>query len=287
MKSNAIIRIVLFSLAIVILVGILVGGIGFRSYLGNKVENSITRRFTLEDGATASTGSVPASQIRDIEIQWVAGNITIQPGDTDSITFAESSGVPEADQMVWKQSGDKLILQFSQAKFSFDFTTDFAKDLIVTVPQDWSCSDLDIDAVSADLDISGLTVNEMDIETVSGKCDLSGCGVNKIALETVSGDLAFEGTLERMDFESVSATCTATLSNTPKELDFDSLSGDLILTLPENTGFTAKIDSLSGEISSEFPTTVSKNTHTYGDGGCRINADTMSGSMLIKKGELQ
>jgi DUF4097 and DUF4098 domain-containing protein YvlB len=99
----------------------------------------------------------------------------------------------------------------------------------------------------------------------------------------VSGNVSYNGTLNTMDCNTVSANCTLVTGSAPSNLSMDSVSGDLILELPESCGFTADIDSMSGTISSEFETTASGNRHTYGNGNCRISADTMSGDIIIQK----
>lgn len=80
-----------------------------------------------------------ASLVHNIEIDWAAGSITVQPGDTDKIIFSETEVREENLKMVWKQSGDKLVIQFCKDNFNwngFNFGSDLSKDLIVTVPRD-------------------------------------------------------------------------------------------------------------------------------------------------------
>lgn len=305
MKSNAITRIVLFSIAIVILIGILVAGILIKFHLipvstknenvNNNIVNDIadnlvehisdnfTSQEPITDGTTSSTGSVAASEIREIEIQWISGNVTIQPGDTDTITFTETDGLSDENQMVWKQSRDKLIIQFSKVKFSFGLTVDYSKNLVVTVPRDWVCNDLQIDSVSANVSVSDLNVKEMELESVSGEIFITNCTVTDLSAETASGNLEFQGALTELSFDSISAGCTAVFTNTPKQIELETVSGNLTLALPETTGFTASIDSLSGGITTDFATTVSKNRHTYGDGSCKIEVETVSGDITIRK----
>lgn len=280
MKTNAIIRIVILSLVILILLGVLFAGLGIGSLITRWTSDVNTSH---EDVITGGTASVSPDQVRNLKIEWVSGSITLQPGDTDVILIRESGTFSEDDHMVWHQSGDTLTIQFSKAKISVGIEFNFSKDLVITVPRDWQCEDLDITSVSAKIEVFDLTAEEIDLENVSGNCTFENCTADELTLDTVSGSIAYQGILNTMECNTVSANCTLTTDSIPEELSLNSVSGDLILELPEDCGFSANIDSMSGSISSEFETTASKNHHTHGDGSCRITADTMSGDIIIRK----
>ena len=279
MKTNAIIRIVIFCLLIVLLLSILVVGIGFRRYAFHWNSGFSTAA----NAQQSSSGQVPASEIRNLNIEWVSGSVTVQPGDTDQIQFSESGNFSEDQQMVWYQSGDTLTIQFGRTQAFFGIHVNSDKDLVVTVPRGHVFQELEIDSVSARIDVSDQTAEEMDLENVSGNCTFENCTADELTLDTVSGSIAYQGILNTMECNTVSANCTLTTDSIPEELSLNSVSGDLILELPEDCGFSANIDSMSGSISSEFETTASKNHHTHGDGSCRITADTMSGDIIIRK----
>lgn len=276
MRTNAIIRIVIFSLVILLLLGVLTIGLGIGTFIF-RMGSSYTDTYS---ETQSSSGEVSAAQIRNLNIEWVNGSITIQSGGTDVITFSET-GIGE--QMVWKQAGDTLMIQFRKSKVPFGLSFDSSKDLVITVPPNWLCNELDINSVSAKIEVSDLTADEIDLENVSGNCTFENCSTNELTVDTVSGNVIYEGTLYTMNCNSVSANCTLTTGVQPRELSLDSVSGDLILELPEHCGFSASIDSMSGSISSEFGTTASKGHHSHGDGSCRITADTLSGDIIIRK----
>lgn len=279
MRTNAIIRIVIFSLVILILLGILFIGLGIGTFIYRWNFNGSATT----NGNLSSSGQVSASEVRNLHIEWVNGSITIQPGDTDVISFSESGIYAEDEQMVWKQSGDTLTIQFSKPQVFLGIAFNSSKDLVVLVPRDWQANDLDIESVSAKIEVSDLTASEIDLENVSGTCYFTNCTTSDLSVETVSGNVTYEGIFSTMDCSTVSANCTLNALSNPRELSLDSVSGDLILALPEDCGFTAGIDSMSGDISSDFATTASKNHHTYGDGSCHITADTVSGNIIIRK----
>ena len=232
--------------------------------------------------------SVDSGNIRDISIDWVAGSITILPGKNNKITISESQVSSDKYKLIWKQSGDKLVIQYCELNWNFlgiNLSTDISKDLVISVPADWICNSLEIDTASARVAITDLTIGEMDIDGASGSCHFDNCTVDEIDLDTASGDVNFTGMLNVLDCDAASASITLTVTNTPRRIDIDTASGDLDLTLPENCGFSVSLDTMSGDFSSDFPTTLTAGNYLYGDGSCRINVNAMSGDVIIRKGK--
>ena len=302
MKTNAIIRIVIFSLVILVLSSILVGGIAlrdrgfdwvYRLHQGSEEVSPISadsaeHHENEENHDYASSAQRTSGKIDELSIDWASGSITIRPGDTDEILYEETGDFDSANAMVAKVSGSKLTIQYckdgSFLKGGFSFGGSLHKDLTITVPRDWVCRELEIDVASADLDIRELTIHEFDFDGASGRCTLTNCAVGEMSLDTASGDVTFSGTLDTLDCDSASAKLQLELRNTPRSIDMDTASGSLTLVLPEDCGFTVSLDALSGRFSSDFATTTQNGRHIYGDGSCKINVSSMSGGVTIRKG---
>lgn len=260
MKTSAIARIVIFSFVILLLVGILAVGV-----IGSIIGFHFGHDF-LKDGTVSDQGSVKASKIRNIEIDWVSGSITIQSGDTDQIVFSETSSDSQKNTMVWNQTGDTLKIQFRQSRglFGISINDEKPKDLTITIPKDWVGNELSIDSVSAKVNVADINIKELDLDTVSGSIDLTGSVTN-------------------VELDSVSASCTLNLSAGVKSIDMNCLSAELTVFLPENQGFTAEVDGLDGDITTDFSVTTSNGKHIYGDGSCEIDAGCIDGDIIIKK----
>jgi DUF4097 and DUF4098 domain-containing protein YvlB len=274
MKSNAIFRIIAYSIAIVILSGLLLTGLGFSVF-------SVTTHTELS--AYNETHAIESAQIRNIKIEWAAGDILIEPNDTaDTITVGETAS-EEKYQMVCSVNGSTLSIQFSKPNFgTINLGVDGeAKDLHITVPANWICKDLDIEAAAANVMIRDLTIGELDFDGASGYCTLDNCHVTHVDVDAASGDLTFIGTLETLEFDGASADCKLTLSNCPQWIKLDGMSGDLEITLPSDCGFTADFDGLNCDFSTEFKTTTHNGAHIYGDGSCKIQVNALSGSVII------
>ena len=235
---------------------------------------------------TGSTGSASTEAIREIKIEWISGSVTIEPGDVQEITFLESGNGTDKYEMVWKQSGDELVIQYSKdssiAGFGLHFGDD-SKDLTVTVPRGWVCDSLELDTASTDLTVRDMIIREMEIDSASGTAKFEICTVSSLDVDTASGDVTFSGSLNELDFEAASASFTGVLENVPNLIKMDSMSGDLTLTLPEGAGFTVSLDAMSSDFSSDFPTVKKNKSYVCGDGHCKIEVSAMSGDVSILK----
>ena len=235
---------------------------------------------------TGSVGSADPAAIREIKIEWISGSVTVEPGDVQEITFLESGNGTDKYEMVWKQSGDELVIQYSKGSSTAGFGLHFgdgSKDLTVTVPRGWVCDSLELDTASADLTVRDMIIREMEIDSASGTAKFENCTVSSLDVDTASGDVTFTGSLNELDFEAASASFTGVLENVPDQVKMDSMSGDLTLTLPEDAGFTVSLDAMSSDFSSDFPTVKKNKSYVCGDGHCKIDVSTMSGDVAILK----
>lgn len=235
---------------------------------------------------TGSAGSADPATIREIKIDWISGSVTVEPGNVQEITFLESGNGIDKYKMVWKQSGDELVIQYSKDSSTAGFGLHFgdgSKDLTVTVPRGWVCDSLELDTASADLTVRDMIIREMEIDSASGTAKFENCTVSSLDVDTASGDVTFTGSLNELDFEAASASFTGVLENVPDQVKMDSMSGDLTLTLPEDAGFTVSLDAMSSDFSSDFSTVKKNKSYVCGDGHCKIDVDAMSGDVSILK----
>lgn len=235
---------------------------------------------------TGSVGSADPATIREIKIEWISGSVTVEPGDVQEITFLESGNGTDKYEMVWKQSGDELVIQYSKdsgiAGFGLHFG-DGSKDLTVTVPRGWVCDSLELDTASTDLTVRDMIIREMEIDSASGTAKFENCTVSSLDVDIAFEDVTFSGSLNELDFEAASASFTGVLENVPNLVKMDSMSSDLTLTLPEDAGFTVSLDAMSSNFSSDFPTVKKNKSYVCGDGHCKIDVNAMSCDVSILK----
>lgn len=324
MRTGGIIRIVVGLVIAALLTAFLVAALtgfnlfeklgwntGWTSWLHG---NSIS---TVDDGSTvvSETAAVDAAGVNEIKIDWVAGSVEIRVGEGDQITFYETANrtLTDAQKMRYTLSSGGVL----QIKYSADVEDVFdwldsdtynmpAKALIVTVPASMigTLGTLDIDAVSAKVDVDGVYGGETKLNTVSGAiaaaniaCEelklsstsgsvkAEACQAEKLDLGNVSGSLRAEGVYAQIDAESVSGEVRLSCSSAPDKITAESVSGSVTVQLPESAGFTAKLDSVSGGLSCTFPGTLSDKMVVVGDGSANYRFNTVSGSIRIEQYE--
>lgn len=286
MRSNAIIRIVVFSLAILVLLGIGTAILSFNLFI--------------TDGKVAfdTVGKVEAMEqlqmeyitpdIRNIEIEWIAGSISFQKDPyVTSIEVHEFSPVDSKYQMICKQSGQTLKIQFCEEDFgpiSLGVDVDVSKDLVIKVPTNWECNSLEIDTAAAEVVMSDLMIQKFDFDGASGECRITNCEIGELDIDTASGDVMFSGTLETLDCDAASADCTVEVANIPRSIKMDAMSGDLELILPPSAGFICTLDAMSSSFDTDFECKNENGTYICGDSACQIKVSTLSGNVSILKG---
>lgn len=288
MKTNAIIRIILYSIVILLIVSILGGFIAFDRYAFSHEESTwVAPLVTAGSGEFhqeehEASGGEPVTHI---EIEWAAGSITIQEGDTDRIQLSESGRFEPSEAMVYHQYGGKLTIEYQERDVYIGIFSTPAKDLTITVPREWQGTGISIDAASARLNMNGITVREVELDSASGVAVFDGCTIEELDIDTASGDVEFSGTLNVLEYDAASADLHAVFRSTPRNLEIDTASGDVDITLPGGSGFTAEVDAMSGDFSSDFDYSQRDDRYVSGDGSCRITLSAMSGDLAIRKGE--
>lgn len=281
MKRNAIIRIIAWTISLVILVGVLVAGMNwFRPFTSPLGESEI---IPVESSGKLGSATVISDDIQEIEIDWVSGNIRLVPANVTSIEVSESAVNDAKYAMVCKQEGQTLKIEYCKNTTFTDLKNlKFSKDLTILVPMNWSDRAVKVDAASAKLFVQDLTIREVEVDTASGTCQFDHCTVDTLNVDTASGDVYFEGSLNRLDCDSASAGVQAVLDNVPSEIDMDTASGSVELVLPKNAGFVVNMDTMSGKFDSDFPYSAKNGVYVSGDGACRIDMSSMSGKVSIR-----
>ena len=112
------------------------------------------------------------------------------------------------------------------------------------------------------------TLADLEVETVSADIDVRGIASRELSLESVSGDITANGAPRKADVESVSGDVRLTLNS--GDVSVDTVSGELVLQ-----------GRLNGEVSLE---TVSGNLRldSLGERLRRMSGGTVSGDMDLK-----
>ncbi|MEN6596104.1 MAG: DUF4097 family beta strand repeat-containing protein [Clostridiaceae bacterium] len=284
---------------------------GFPFYYRSNTQTSV------DDGSTvvSDTESIPAADINEIKIDWVAGSVEIRVGEGDEITFYETANreLTDAQKMRYtlSESGQLKIKYCADMENVFDWFNSASynmpsKALVITVPASMlgSLDRLDIEVVSAEVTVDGvygtktaissvsggiqalnLTCKELDLDSTSGKVACENCTADKMDASSVSGSIVLDGVFQEVKTENVSGSTHIACATQPDDIDADSVSGSITILLPENAGFIAQLDTVSGGLSCEFSGTMSDKMVVVGDGSAKYSFETVSGSIHIEQYE--
>lgn len=136
-----------------------------------------------------------------------------------------------------------------------------------------------VESVSGDLDLE-LDSRDTSVDSVSGDVQLRGALQGEVRIETVSGNASLVAqTLDELRLSTVSGDGRLQAGLAPAgSLRADSVSGQLGLVLPADTSARLRLESFSGRISSPVGTVV---TEKYGPGS-HLDARLGSGSADIR-----
>lgn len=243
--------------------------------------------FTYEDADEYTVGDASISDtVSDLEVNWLAGNVTIIPSDTDEIRITEDYSGDDSDlHLRWRVEHGKLTIQFRKSTF-FGTSSSVRKDLTVAIPAAMleAMGEVEITAVSGGISFTG-NADELTLDAVDGDLTVNG-DIGELEINAVEGKVTFTGSVRDADVSCVAATAVMRL-DMAADLSFEQVDGDVELYLSEEiTGFSAEVESLGGGISTEgFDglTTTGERFTRWGDGSLRIRAEGVKAKLYIKK----
>jgi len=242
--------------------------------------------------------SVTDARIDSININWTAGEITVQPHNGNDIRIIESAQreLRSNEVLQYSISGNTLIINFFESNSNIMRSAP-RKNLEVLVPQALSESMdvLDVSTVSGNIDIFEITANVLNCDStsarigvsgsfnranlgnVSGSTALNNMAENSIAdVDTVSGSTSLVGSFDRVSVSAVSGSTTIESIIVPSSLDVSSVSGRVDIYVPD-TGEAISVNhsSVSGGFDFSIPVLMQS-------GSAQFRISTVSGRATIQ-----
>ncbi len=292
------ISIVIWSLVILALVGVLV--LYFTTDIFSWKRNPHTVYETTLDGST----------VANLEVKWRAGRVHITPS-ADNTVFIKQTSAYDVEPLEVSQQGNSLRLEErkSYGFFFFGFGT-LSSELELRLPQkqydtlllqitsgkaemsDIQAQGITLRMTSGSMDVSSLQAETLDIGTTSGSFAATGCVADTLRLESTSGTVRLsEGEFAHIEAESTSGTVRIQSLAVPDSFEGNLTSGKMVLTIPENDGFTLGWEKGSGNIRAagfglDGYTDSRKGKVTYGSNTSReYRVEITSGTFQLEKGE--
>ena len=241
----------------------------------------------LDGSYTGGEIRVPAESITALSIDWVAGDVKIMVTDGEEIVVTEHAdrGIP-AEYALLLEADNTLRIRYSNDVWGIDMPE---KDLTVLLPRTVAenLTAVDLSGVSADFAVGKLTVRDaFSFDTTSGKLEMQSMNAPqaKATVSSVSGNVELDGSFREVKAGSTSGEIDLMLRNAPAAVEVSTVSGEVDVELPAGTGFTLDYSTVSGELECDFPLTKSVDgKYVCGDGACRMEIGTTSGSLSVER----
>jgi len=206
---------------------------------------SVDERWDIDAKATISIGNI-------------AGEIVVQGWDKNEAHLTGELGKSVEELEISASNSSLQISVINRHERNVDST-----ELMLMVP---IAANVDISAVSADIDISGLDNEKLTASSVSGDVEVEAAS-QRVSIESVSGDVEFSGSAQRVSAESVSG-----------DVDLSGISGDM-----EATTVSGDMELQAGSVESAKLETVSGDIMINGEisGSGKLTVESMSGDVVI------
>ena len=223
--------------------------------LSNKKVTIIDEYDHADQYIAASEGQ--ATDVKKINIDWIDGDIVVESYEGDAIAFAEKcDSTLDAEQTLhyWVDNEGELHIHFAKSGTNVH---GLSKKLTIKIPHNFDIHDMEIETVSSDIFLSRAPIRDIKIETVSGSADINMCDSNTLHPS----------------------------ANMSKEIEMESVSGNMSVSLPKGYPYSMNFESVSGQASLPSKTFKGMGEHKFnnGVGGVEISAETVSGNLTIKE----
>ena len=176
MKTKKIIKYAVF-----IIGGLLVGAIllgVFNGLVGKGEWNLGWTDYRYDDSAyEVGEGSIAAPNVERIDLDWIDGNVSVVLCQDAYISITETAPaeLSENTRVHWcvSEDGKMLSIKYRASSSFFGANKDKNKDLILRIPEKLlgQLKNLNINAVSSNVTVSDIIVDNINVQTASGNVD--------------------------------------------------------------------------------------------------------------------
>jgi len=288
MRNNTNIQKIVIWLVVIAVVSLTIAAIAFFSTENYMV--NFRDRNNFEGNPIDEVNTFGIYQLKEIYIHSVSSDVSVFSTDEEEIKIhfygrTALKSEKASPKLITNLEGSKLKIEIEYPKVIF-YNADVVLD--VYIPQDYT-GNINIDAVSADVDISNLDINNFQCKTVSGDLKIKSLGSDNLTLKTTSGEVNIMDFTGNLEADSVSGDINVRYRIFDNNIDVKTISGKVEIDLPQNAEFYLKTNTVSGEVVAKFPITIisfnkmNQLEGTVGTGDNSIIIDTVSGDIHINK----
>lgn len=287
-KTMLILSVVFISLGALLTVGSMMFGVNpLDAIRSGAMDVPIYKNRTAEF-STDGRYTIPANGVKEVSIDWLAGDITIEPYDGTDIILEETNSAPfnENNSLDYTFRTNELNISYGPTQLglslSMDAGADSSKELHILLPSTVKLSELSIDSASSNVSIQGVSPLELDVNTVSGNLNVANAVIGGLSFDSASGGVTItDSNVQEIEADTVSGSLDASVKVCPMEVSFNTSSGDATLTLPADSQFRLSLDTATGQINSDFQGVYQGNIYMVGTGFGEFEVDSVSGSVNI------
>lgn len=242
------------------------GSLSISATSGNVTATDVAARAT----ARCASGAINLSNVRDdasaycasgsIRLEKIGGRAAAQ-SSSGSVTILNVGGDVEA-----ASNSDNVLIEDVRGRV---VATSFTGNVIVRKVDEG----VRATATSSNIEITSAK-GRIEAETISGSITLREVDSRDLRLKSLSSSVRYQGKLYA-----------------DGRYEFNSFSGDVVVTLPPDSEFNLTAQSFSGTINTEFPIQLTAGKLSSrgpvqgvaGKGGAQLKAESFSGSVHIKK----
>ena len=227
--------------------------------------------------------AVSPENIQKIEVDWVSGGVRVEAWDGAEIAFSEASRAALNDdtRLFYETGGGTLSIRYAKGRVR---DLKGGKLLVIQVPRALaeSMTKLAIGTTSADVDLYGVSAGTLEINTTSGDVSVPDGTFSNAELSTTSGEMILAGDAEKVEMFSTSGDMNLTGGGALRKAEVSTVSGEMLVTLPEDQGFTLQWDTISGDLDTgSRAVTLNGEEYTYGDGAVDLRFSSVSGGLRL------
>lgn len=308
-KQSAVIRLIAWSIAAVVLITILITGLnGSADWFIIRFSNGI--HYPNANKYQTGNAEIDADKIHDLDIDWTGGSVLVEAYDGKTVSLYEQAPrkLKEKEQLRYYNDNGRLKIRYQRSQWKlFSFTGSLKKKLIVRLPAETAkhLGYMRIDSVSSETAVNGITAGKISLDSVSGGFKLKNCRTPRLSMnstsggltgaslyvdgsldtDTTSGSVHIEGSFKSVDADTISGDIAIRSKICPDKVSTDTVSADTLLVIPENKGFTYRTDSVSGSVDCQFDTASTGEKKVYKNGEASFRFESVSGDISIQKPE--
>ncbi len=208
-----------------------------------------------------------ASDVSELNIDWVSGTVTIEAYDGTEVAISETSEDALTDSTTmhyYLESDGTLNIRFGIPGMKTQGENLPDKNLLVRVPRTLRLDEVEMNGLGQSIQMDSVCCSTLEMNSVSRQITLNECEIKDI------------------EVNSVSTNVQATFSKMPEDIELNNVSGSTLFYVPEDAGITLEYNGLISSFHSDLPVVNKGKKKVIGNGACTIECNSVSGGIDIQ-----